>query len=955
MKIFSDEIVKSTIKNNIKNQNTIFVFATQIAASLWADKTLDFSGVTAVAMERFIAWDEFKGSSIKSHQAEKTSVPSTMRLVFAQNVIKQNAEKPFLKSIVKVEFAKTAARFASWISDILPSLAMWKAHFEKCGCVCDEEDKDYFEIYNRYKSFLDKNNLFDPAWETPPFNSDGKKYIIFFPEILMDYSEYQELLESSEDIQLVHIPSEYHSLEKPDGHLYSNTRIELKEVVNYLWKKHNEEKIEWNKIAISVPDTDTYSPYLKRDLELYQIPFIEKNGTTLSGTGAGKLFSSLLECYSENFSFNSVKKLLLNKELPWKNDQDISLLMEFGQKNNCFCSFKYDGEQIDVWLEAFKNPVDFEKCERQSNFYKELKRLVSSVVSSKTFSEIRANYFLFRETFFDFSKKGFSVQNDKILSRCIAELGSLIDLEEKYKDSGMFEMDSCYSFYCDYLDDKMYVPQNDKQGVVILPFKTAATAPYDVHVVVDASQNSTSVVYRKLSYLRNDKRARLGFTDEDNVTESFILLYAMVSQNDTLFTCSSKTIDAYAFTNSYLSEKDHNPKKKFADETYIKNDVYRNEKDSFVSADKSKFPEKIFLPQKKGFDIFKKAGTDSDGVFESAEKKFADKIKETLYQNNQEMVGFGKIKVSSSAMKKFYTCPRKFLLEDVLDARQPDNAAELINGYTKGTLNHKILEYFLKSVQNDSMYHKFLIDKETLVIPEQHMKYLRDAIDKALYKSEMSYLTRQVLLTEKETITEKMIEIVKDLYSYFDGYEIEEVEKWHNYVSEKDGYVINCKFDCILKKNVKVENDNGELLECSQYVLVDFKNSDKAIPVKNAFISEDVQIPDFQMPVYKFVYENQVSMPHINACIFYGLKEQAKTVVYSDCKEFTAKNIPNEELSVMFNKTQNVCIELIEKYASAVNNGSFDTSLADVTNDDCSGCVYFGVCRRIFTITNRKD
>ena len=45
-------------------------------------------------------------------------------------------------------------------------------------------------------------------------------------------------------------------------------------------------KIAWNKIAVSVPDLDTYGPYLERELELYQIPHILKNGKALSSSGA---------------------------------------------------------------------------------------------------------------------------------------------------------------------------------------------------------------------------------------------------------------------------------------------------------------------------------------------------------------------------------------------------------------------------------------------------------------------------------------------------------------------------------------------------------------------------------------------------------------------------------------------------------------------------------------------
>ena len=167
-----------------------------------------------------------------------------------------------------------------------------------------------------------------------------------------------------------------------------------------------------------------------------------------------------------------------------------------------------------MWEESFKHPLESSATERLIPFYSELKKGIQNIVNAKTFSEIRTYYFAFREKFFDFSKPDFSEQNDKILSRCISELSMIIDLEEKFKNSGIFEMNSPFSFFCSYLDDKMYVPQNSELGIQILPYRTACCAPFYVHVVVDASQDATSVIYRQLSFLRDDKRRQLGFTEE---------------------------------------------------------------------------------------------------------------------------------------------------------------------------------------------------------------------------------------------------------------------------------------------------------------------------------------------------------------------------------------------------------------------------------------------------------
>ncbi|WP_461248808.1 hypothetical protein, partial [Treponema sp. R6D11] len=73
--------VEKTLLENINNPNSLFVFPTDIAVSSWADHILRLNGGT-VAMNKFIAWDEFKQNSIKSKVQNKKSIPSVLRKIF---------------------------------------------------------------------------------------------------------------------------------------------------------------------------------------------------------------------------------------------------------------------------------------------------------------------------------------------------------------------------------------------------------------------------------------------------------------------------------------------------------------------------------------------------------------------------------------------------------------------------------------------------------------------------------------------------------------------------------------------------------------------------------------------------------------------------------------------------------------------------------------------------------
>ena len=60
-----ENLIEKTLKEHVKERDAVFVFPTQIAASLWADRIIEISDCTAVAMGRFIAWDKFKGEAVR--------------------------------------------------------------------------------------------------------------------------------------------------------------------------------------------------------------------------------------------------------------------------------------------------------------------------------------------------------------------------------------------------------------------------------------------------------------------------------------------------------------------------------------------------------------------------------------------------------------------------------------------------------------------------------------------------------------------------------------------------------------------------------------------------------------------------------------------------------------------------------------------------------------------------
>lgn len=909
-------LIENTIINHIKNINDVFVFPTQTAADLWADRITNstISSVSAVAMERFVAWDDFKGNSIKTHQKDKQAIPSVLRKIFAENLIFENSINPFFKNIIPKPYAKSSAAFSDWIASLLPSLSLWFEHFStiknKSAKTPDSEDEDLFEIYSRYKSFLENHQLFDPAWEKPPFKSDENHYYIFFPEILSDYSEYKKLLENSpNDITLIHLPET--NLFSPSVDFFDNSRTEIKNLALFLRKIHSENNISWDDFCISIPDFESYGPYVTRELELYEIPHVMRFSKPLSSSGAGNLFLQINNCVSSDFNFESLKTLLFNKELPWKNPELNNELIAFGQENNCICSFIYKNQKIDVWEKSFS---DKSESENLANYYKSLKKHLLDLTNAKTFSKLREQYFVFRESFFNMDEC--PERTDRLISRCISELGGLIDIERDYPEC---TVPSAYNFFLKQLQNTNYLEQTEKRGVQVLPYKTAACAPFGCHIILDSSQSSLAVIYKQLNFLREDKRKELlGNKEDPNVTDFFIQLYAMNSTSGIFyFSAASKTFSGYAQSSSYLLENDFT---KSTNELFV-NDPYKKEEKYLLSGysnNKNNCPTELTQLQKTGFSFWEQNisnfSESKQIVFDEIQKK----LEEKRYEN-------GKIKISSTHLKYFFKCQRQWFLHYIIELQSHSNEAQLIDSFAIGNLYHKILELYCKELIADKNNIKYIHQENNDLTPE-YKAILYKCIDTACNSKRNSYLPRQLIQTTKEAITKVILENIVQFSAKFEGYSIYGSEIELKYEIPEKNIICEGFIDCLLQNPTD-----------GSFVLIDFKTSDSSIP-KNIYyepasLGKKEVIPDFQMPMYIYLLKNQPKPIEVEECCFFNITNPKTVSVNLD----------------EFQPTLDKLLECIDIYAEQISSGNCFTNSQKDTRI-CNECDYRAICRKTFTV-----
>jgi len=969
-------LAETTLLTNINNPNSLFIFPTDIAASRWADhllRLMNESQNTTIAMNKFTAWDVFKQNSIKSKVQNKKSIPSALRKIFVSGLVKENADlaeqgkTPVFSSIIRPQWARQASRFAPWLTKILPQLGVWfnkrtglsinsipgvssqlKQGSEKTSFAFDGDDKDMYTLAMRYSQFLEAHGLFEPAWETPPFNDEGNECFLFFPESLSDYNEYRELLSESSHVKII---SASDSLEKSvnDTFFYTNSRSEITEASLYMRALNEKQGIAWDSIALCIPDSENYEPYVLRELTNRNIPFVKRTSKPLCDYPAGRFFNSVLDCASQDFSFSSLVTLVLNKNLPWKDTALIDQLIQFGIKNNCLYSWneETDGktQHINVWEDAFSSPIEhFDFTVRK--FFGDLKNRVSSFRKAQTFSELRRQYFIFREQFFDMEIC--SEKSDLILSRCITELMNLVELEKSFPDVPAADP---FRFFTEYLSEVYYLPQSKSSGVAILPYKTAAAAPFDCHIVLGAGQENLSVVYSRLDFLPRKKREELGLLDED-ASAAFINMHKYNSVKTSAFFCCEKTFSGFAIPHTkigapmeakdcYADDPEHSEK--------FSQDHYKTESSFYSSLFASaSVGQTLHENQMNGFTEWKKRRL---GASSNNKWKPDDEIQKIIKDNFAKSGGYS---VSATSLQKYFQCSLKWLFGSVYKLENTQIETSLMAENISGLVYHAVLNNFFTELKNNGapMLQPVASDSG-LSLPDSYIKLLKLCIENVFNsfpslkqgeKHQMSALTAKLLSAGKNDFYYHLEKCLAHFLSLFAGCVPAGSEC--NYRSERESYILNGFVDCVLKDT------------SGNYIIVDFKLKNMPDRGDCTMLNDESVLSDFQLPMYITLTEENENYSIFTA-LFYSIINLKPEVIIGKVSDInTEKTIPAKEEnqikrgSDQYNKIINEFNNKTHQFADEISTGSF-TVFAQ-KNSDCRDCDYQRICRTPYII-NREN
>jgi hypothetical protein len=852
-------IIIETIAKKIADQRVRFVFPSGIAADRWPRKICALGIARSVAANRFIAWDQFKEEVVREEVKESTPASSVIRKLFAETLVKKNAEAvnktveaggeirrgpsgfPLL-SLIPPEYADRGSVFAASIASSLPSLAYWERLKKNAtGCKNDGEDDDYALVKKEYAAFLIDKHLFEPSWEEIQAAPRDRtiRYIIFFPELIEDYAEYEGVLRPPFFVEIRVKDAE---LPHPPVIFYKSVREEVRSMILEIRRLHSDEGVPYTDMAVSVPGFEDMDAWLFREFSLFQVPVIRRSGKTLGESGAGQLFSLISKCAAGDFSFNSLKALILNQHIPWGAPEKNKALINFGIEYNCVSAYRNGGLVEDIWEEAFKGSLKAGQRELRSH-YRTLKNAVKALSEAKTFADLRKQYFVFRKLL-DMEK--IEPEDNAVLSRCIDELGALIELEERFGNE--LAPASPLSFFISIIGEKKYLPKDQKPGVSVFDWRVAAAVPFACHFVLNASQSAAAVLYQPLKFLRQDKRWNLKLEDRD-ATGAFFLLCNTGAHEQykpiLRISASEQTYSGWAIPHSFFASKPG----MISAPPQSSGDPYREERIWWGGGRQAgeTFPGTIFKCQLEGFSTWRnalalKAG-ESFSFFTSPLPK-GSSTADILYQKIWlKKSGPPLLPVSPTTdLNVFFDCSLFWVFQRIFSAEEYLLEAKLLDDESLGILYHNILEeLFEKIKESDASFMSARL--------ELYKKWAGEIADSciAAHPAFSGPLAVPLVSSMAEGITKKIAALLDKEAERFDGYTVSELEvPVEKTIEYPDGSIrLNGRIDRV---SVSPEGEP---------VIIDYKTS--YIPKQTKADDIDREpLSEFQMPFYVKLYEEKL-------------------------------------------------------------------------------------------------
>ncbi len=956
--MYNDQ-VSDTILKYIDQQRHLFVFPSEVAGEFRQKevlrrmssmaRTAGKGGMVkrAIRRDRFISWDRLKEREFSPGRTRQPA-NGVYRLLCAAELLDEHAHRgPLLQYLLgeggEENGGNAGAGFQRQLALSLPqsqySVEALDAHPDT---VPPALEHDLRTLYTRYLEFLERAELFEPAFVPPQGAQPKQVYHIFYPELIEDYSEFRRLVEENEGfITYFSEPA----LQQARCIRFPTARRELEYVISSL-NKLLDRGVHPGDIAISLPEYEAWAPYLAEEAEIRNIPLDFRSGRTLSEYPAGRLFTRISALSVNGFGLEHLKRIVLEPAYPLASADRWRELIGFAIDHFYVRSWKGDGAAAD----ELDRKLKLSGKKELRSLYRNFRHQIAQLMEAPDFSELQKRVHKFIRTFFEVDR--WDPETERVLQYCLMVVRELQEASEK---AGGIDISDPYGLWITLLNQRIYVSAVRKEAVPVYPYRVSAGITPRYHFLPGAGQGHTRIRQEELSFLREDYRSLLLEREARDMSADFLSAYAQ-SGEQVVFSCSDldfsgpqlppgELLSAGVVTESGDSEPPEaaaasqveNPRLagpwlegfQFGEPQFEAPQIDRG--DIFVQeeaywAGSQDFPSRLYPVQQNGFASIRNTAFTAKGRDYSKEPVEDPELLAHLFKIARGRLGAedGRFWFSPSSFDQYAGCPFQYLLNRGLKIGEIDYTTKWDDPLTVGTMLHRILSELCKRVQERDGRWKRENRGEYLRFAEEICNAEFDS--RGCYGLDFIYPIWKELQRETLKALSVFVEQESKLYH---GYELDKAEdNLHAEIDERCG--IHGRVDRVSRKE-------------GHAVIVDYK---KGFAPRRA----EVYLPDAlpstsQLPLYAYALEKEEY--RVSSTAYYSVKKGEYKHMLLDPSapiETTGKKPKPMVSPEEFQELKERIVSAVSVYAENLGRGVYRAA------ESCDGCEFRTVCRRKYNV-----
>ncbi len=491
--------IERIIREELEDPRAVFVFHNEVTARFWLRRAFRFTRRRTLPEDRFIAWDRFRKRTLR-YPASRREADKPFRTLFLAGLLQENRRTGRFRRLIPPEHRSNSMAFLRSLRKVLPGLH--RVHEIGEGVLSEEKRADLHLLLQRYREHLARAGRYEPAYEQPAFKPGPWKYRILHPQIIQEWPAYSAILAPHPQVRVE--PADFSRSPLEAGlEAFAATPEEITAVLLQVGRLLDE-GTEPQEIVLTVASLEAVEPTLRVLARRHEVPLSFHHRKPVGRYPAGRLFRGIADLADSGFSLESMKALLLNQALPWREEKRARDLVRFGVEQRVLRNYALRGADRDLWAQALERCLSSARRDGSHpqaahlqglrDFYRGLREGVERIAGAAGFGELQERLEKFADGWLD--KTRWNEESTRVYQFALNTLKELIaagTAEER--------LDSPFALWLEYLEDREYVPREEEARVQVYPYPVTAGIRPAYHFILNASQEGTRQIIERYPFL----------------------------------------------------------------------------------------------------------------------------------------------------------------------------------------------------------------------------------------------------------------------------------------------------------------------------------------------------------------------------------------------------------------------------------------------------------------------